>query len=84
MEANVTDTSDQVLGKYPCSIFTPESVVRKMLEIAEIKSNEVVYDLGSGNGTTLLVAAKAFGANAVGIEKEEDLFELSKKRVSEG
>lgn len=42
--------------------------VRRMLELAEVRPDDVVYDLGSGDGRVLLVAARDFGARAVGIE----------------
>jgi len=42
--------------------------VRRMLELAEVQPEDVVYDLGSGDGRVLLVAARDFGARAVGIE----------------
>ena len=42
--------------------------VRRMLELAEVQPDDVVYDLGSGDGRVLLTAARDFGARAVGIE----------------
>ena len=42
--------------------------VRKMLSIAEVKPNEIVYDLGSGDGRFIITAAKEFHAKSVGIE----------------
>ncbi|MFW9821246.1 MAG: SAM-dependent methyltransferase [Candidatus Thorarchaeota archaeon] len=42
--------------------------VRKMLTLAELQQNEVLYDLGCGDGRVLLTAARKFGAKAVGIE----------------
>jgi SAM-dependent methyltransferase len=47
---------------------SPQSVVEKMLEAAALKPNEVLYDLGSGDGRVLITAAQRFGARAVGIE----------------
>jgi len=47
---------------------TPELVVEKMLEAAELKPGETLYDLGCGDGRILFVAAQKFGANAVGVE----------------
>ncbi|UCD97308.1 MAG: SAM-dependent methyltransferase [Candidatus Bathyarchaeota archaeon] len=44
------------------------SNVRKMLLIAEVKPNEVVFDLGSGDGRFIITAAKEFHARSVGIE----------------
>jgi SAM-dependent methyltransferase len=42
--------------------------VRKMLTLADVQPDEVVYDLGSGDGRVLFMAARRFGARAVGIE----------------
>jgi len=47
---------------------TPQSVLEKLLEAAEIKPGEVVYDLGSGDGRVLITAAKKYRARAVGVE----------------
>jgi SAM-dependent methyltransferase len=47
---------------------TPQKVVDKMLEMAEIKKGDVVYDLGCGDGRIVVTAAKLFGARAVGID----------------
>lgn len=49
---------------------TPKSKVRKMLEFAKVQSEDVVYDLGSGDGRILIMAAKEFGAMSVGIEAD--------------
>lgn len=46
----------------------PMDKVYKMLAIANVKSSDVVYDLGCGDGRILLTAARKFGARAVGIE----------------
>jgi len=47
---------------------TPQSVVEAMLELAEVGPNDVVYDLGSGDGRIVITAAKKYGCRAVGIE----------------
>jgi predicted RNA methylase len=44
-----------------------------MLTLAGLKPGEVMFDLGSGDGRTVIMAAKTFGARAVGIEMREDL-----------
>lgn len=48
----------------------PVSVARRMLQLANVQPNETVYDLGSGDGRVLQVAAREFDANGVGIEIE--------------
>ncbi len=52
---------------------SPLPVVKRMLEIAELKPGEVLFDLGAGDGRTVIMAAKTFGARAVGVEMREDL-----------
>ena len=52
---------------------SPISVVQHMLKTADLKPGEVFFDLGAGDGRTVIMAAKAFGARAVGIEMREDL-----------
>jgi len=47
---------------------TSRQVVYTMLSMAEVKSGEVVYDLGCGDGRVLITAARRFGARAVGVE----------------
>jgi predicted RNA methylase len=52
---------------------SPMPVVQRMLELAELKPGEVLFDLGAGDGRTVIMAAKTFGARAVGVEMREDL-----------
>jgi len=47
---------------------TPQAVVDAMLQAADIGKNDVVYDLGSGDGRIVITAAKKYGARGVGIE----------------
>lgn len=49
-------------------IATTHTKVRRILELAEVKPADTVYDLGCGDGRVLLMAARRFGARAVGIE----------------
>ena len=56
-------------------------VVDKMLKLAEVKSNDVVYDLGSGDGRIVITAAKTYGASAVGIEIDPKLVKESRENV---
>ncbi len=50
-------------------VATPQSVVEQMLELANVKPGDVVYDLGCGDGRVVITAAKHYGVRAVGIEK---------------
>lgn len=47
---------------------TREKRIRKALQLAKLEPNEILYDLGAGDGRVLLMAAKEFGAQAIGIE----------------
>jgi tRNA A58 N-methylase Trm61 len=52
---------------------SPNSVVEYMLRLADLKAGEVLFDMGSGDGRAVIMAAKTFGARGVGIELREDL-----------
>ena len=47
---------------------SPPHVVQRMLEVAEIKNGDVLYDMGSGDGRIVIEAAKKFGVRGVGID----------------
>ena len=47
---------------------TPMSLVHKMLTMAEVEPDDLVYDLGCGDGRVIITAARRYGARAVGIE----------------
>ena len=58
---------------------TPVEVIDRMLEIAEVKKGDVVYDLGSGDGRIVIRAAQKYGARAVGIEMDTVLLDKARK-----
>jgi SAM-dependent methyltransferase len=60
---------------------TPLDVAEKMLEVAKVQPDDVVYDLGSGDGRIVILAAQKFGAHAVGVELNSDLYEKSSERI---
>jgi SAM-dependent methyltransferase len=62
---------------------TPQPVVDAMLELAEIKADDVVYDLGSGDGRIVITAAKKYGATGVGIEIDPALVLRARKNAEE-
>ncbi|MEW4447504.1 class I SAM-dependent methyltransferase [Qipengyuania sp. JC766] len=62
---------------------TPEPVVSAMLEMAEIGPDDVLYDLGSGDGRIPIAAAKQYGIRAVGIEIDPDLVERARRNAEE-
>jgi len=62
---------------------TPQDIVDKMLELAKVTSDDVVYDLGSGDGRIVITAAQKYGARAVGVEINPDLYRQSSSRIKE-
>jgi hypothetical protein len=81
LEAAPAPAAEAVLkpmARQPDVIFvpTPQAVVDKMLELAEVKPGDVVYDLGCGNGRIVVTAAKKYGVKAVG-------FDINPVRVKE-
>jgi len=71
-------------GKDVVWVPTPQALVDKMLDMAKVTPNDYVIDLGSGDGRTVITAAKR-GSKALGIEYNPDMVELSKRNaVQEG
>ena len=64
-------------------VATPMPVVRQMLVLAELKTGEMLYDLGSGDGRAVIMAAKDFGAKSVGVELREDLVKRALSNIHE-
>src|SRR6187399_2932383 len=58
---------------------TPVEVIDKMLELAQVKKGDVVYDLGSGDGRIVIRAAQKYGVRAVGIEMDRLLLAKGRK-----
>jgi precorrin-6B methylase 2 len=67
-------------GKDVVWVPTPQELVNKMLEIAKVTPADFVIDLGSGDGRTVITAAK-LGARAIGIEYNPDMVALSKENA---
>jgi tRNA A58 N-methylase Trm61 len=64
-------------------VATPLPVVRHMLTLAELRPGETFYDLGAGDGRTVVMAAQEFGARSVGVELREDLAKKALATVQE-
>jgi predicted RNA methylase len=62
---------------------SPQTVVEYMLKLAGLKAGEILFDLGSGDGRTVIMAAKTFGARGVGIELREDLAKKAMNHIHE-
>src|SRR6266498_3890847 len=68
-------------GKDVIWVPTPQALVDKMLDVAKVTPKDYVMDLGSGDGRTVITAAKR-GAKAQGIEYNPDMVELSKRNAA--
>jgi SAM-dependent methyltransferase len=68
-------------GKDVVWVPTPEPLVEKMLDMAKVTADDVVMDLGSGEGRIVIAAARR-GARAIGVEYNPDLVELSKRNAA--
>jgi len=72
--AQSPEAKDHIAGPY---LPTPWVIVDEMLKLADIRADDVVYDLGSGDGRLVITAAKRFKARGVGIELQPELIELA-------
>ena len=70
-------------GKDVIFLPTPAEVVSAMLELANVTKDDVVYDLGSGDGRTPIAAAKEHGARGVGVEFNPKLVALSRQNAEQ-
>lgn len=64
-------------------VSSPLPVVRQMLMLAELRKGETFFDLGAGDGRSVVMAAQEFGAKAVGIELREDLAKRALSTITE-
>jgi ribosomal protein L11 methylase PrmA len=60
---------------------TPEPVVERMLKFAALKPGEKLFDLGSGDGRIVIIAAQKFGADATGVEIDADMVKESAEKI---
>lgn len=60
---------------------TPETVVERMLKLGGLKAGEKMFDLGSGDGRIVVMAADKFKADATGVEFDADLYKESSARI---
>jgi SAM-dependent methyltransferase len=68
-------------GKDVIWIPTPTDLAERMLKIANVTQNDLVYDLGAGDGKIAILAAKQFKATAIGIEFNPDMAEFARKNA---
>lgn len=69
--------ADKLAPYYP----TPRTVVDQMLQLGGLKAGETMFDLGSGDGRIVIMAAEDYGANAIGVELDESLARQSMDRI---
>lgn len=68
-------------GKDVIWVPTNDDLVKMMLNIANVKPTDVVYDLGAGDGKIAIAAARDYGARAVGIEYNPDMAALAQRNA---
>ncbi len=61
---------------------TPQPVVDRMLELAEVTTKDVLYDIGCGDGRIVITAARRYGNRGVGIDIDPAMVELSEKNAA--
>ncbi len=71
------------IGKDVIWVPTPVPLIEKMLATARVNSDDLVYDLGAGDGIIAITAAQQRGAQAVGIEYNPDMAEFARRKVRE-
>jgi SAM-dependent methyltransferase len=72
--AQDAEKKDNIAGPY---VPTPWVIVDEMLKLAGIRADDMVYDLGSGDGRLVIAAAKRYGARGVGIELQPELVAMA-------
>lgn len=77
LHGQATQQAEKLAPYYP----TPETVVEKMLQLGSLKSGEKMFDLGSGDGRIVIMAAEKFKADATGVELDTDLFKQSMEKI---
>jgi tRNA A58 N-methylase Trm61 len=60
---------------------TPVEVARKMIQLADLKPGQKLFDLGAGDGRLVIMAAQDTGASAVGVEMRDDLIERARTEI---
>lgn len=81
--APATDTGRTDVDADVPFVRSPRKTVVRMLKLANVTSDDVVYDLGSGDGRIPIMAARTFGARGVGIEIRPKLVRRARHRAKE-
>jgi SAM-dependent methyltransferase len=82
-ENAVTPESQQESARTPDVVYvgTPDDMVLKMLDLAEMKKDDVIYDLGCGDGRVLVLAAQKYGCRGNGYEIDPERIAIAKANV---
>jgi SAM-dependent methyltransferase len=85
VSGDVSARTPQAPRRPPDIFFVPtwQPVVYRMLELARVTREDVVYDLGSGDGRIVILAAQRYGARGVGIEIDPKLVAISRQVARE-
>jgi ribosomal protein L11 methylase PrmA len=80
----LAQATQEAATRRPDVIFvpTPEEVVEAMLQVANVTKNDIVYDLGSGDGRIPVTAAKKYGARGVGIDIDPQRIKEANENVA--
>jgi SAM-dependent methyltransferase len=79
--AQGAERSDEEGKKIVPYVPTPQPVADRMLELAQVKKGDIVYDLGSGDGRIVVTAAKKFGVHAIGFEIDPERIKESRENI---
>jgi len=84
-QAQQSDSNTETPEREPDVVYvpTPYAVVEKMLELANVDENDVVYDLGSGDGRIPIMAAQEYGARGIGIEIDPERIQEARQNAQE-
>ena len=82
----LAEVAHQRAARTPDIRFVPTRhvVADAMLKLAGVRADDVVYDLGSGDGRIVILAAQKYGARAIGVELDPRLLEISRQVAREG
>ena len=72
-----SESTEKLAPYYP----TPATIVERMLRLGDLKPGEKMFDLGSGDGRIVVMAAQRFKADATGVEFDQDLYHQSSSRI---
>jgi predicted RNA methylase len=72
-------TGEKLAPYYP----TPLTIVERMLDLGQLKAGEKMFDLGSGDGRIVIMAAQKYHADATGVELDSDLVASSQAKVKQ-